>query len=226
MGVAQNNSQMKVDQSQSRRTGESSTEPMFVAYYQSGEPKQYVANVLLEDHADVIWCGTSLGVYQLTQAGDQWSFSFVDMGMPMRPEGSDVQTLVEDHHAALWLGTIASGLYRYLSDGHTERYTTQQGLPTNDVRALLEDRAGHLWVGTRAGLCLLVSNPKPNQLIVARALAKKDGLVANEVRSLFQSADGRLWVVYHPGRRYRLGRSMRRRTLMPGFAGVPSSCDV
>ena len=114
--------------------------------------------------------------------------------MPMSYGEPYVQTLLEDRHGALWVGTMGSGLYRHLSDGHTERYTTQQGLLTNDIRALLEDREGHLWVGTRAGLCLLVSNPKPNQPIVARAFTKKDGLAANEVRSLFQSADGRLWV--------------------------------
>jgi ligand-binding sensor domain-containing protein/two-component sensor histidine kinase len=198
--AAQSNSRMKVEKSQSRRPAESSTEPMFVAYYQSGEPKPYYANVLLEDHAGLIWCGTNFGVYQLTRAGDQRSFRFVDMGMPtMKPEEPAVQTLVEDHHGALWVGTMASGLYRYLSDGHTERYTTRQGLLTNDIRALLEDREGHLWVGTRGNLSLLVSNPMPNQLIVARALAKKDGLVANEVRSLFQSADGRLWVGMYGG---------------------------
>ena len=120
--AAQRNPQLKAEQTQSTKPGEYSAEPMFVAYYQSGEPKQYSANVLLEDHAGVIWCGTSLGVYQLTQAGDQWSFRFVDMGMPATSSDEPaVQTMVEDHHGALWVGTLASGLYHYLPNGHTER---------------------------------------------------------------------------------------------------------
>src|SRR2546422_1534370 len=66
--------------------------------------------------------------------------------------GPFVQTLLEDRQGTLWFGTIGSGLYRHLSDGHTDRYTAQHGLLSNDVRALLEDRQGHLWAGTRTGL--------------------------------------------------------------------------
>ena len=197
--AAQSNSRVEPEQRPGTTSGEASAEPMFVAYYQNGEQEPYNATALREDRSGVIWCGTNFGVYQLTPAGDQRVFRFVDMGMSMKHEEPAVQTLVEDHLGALWVGTLAGGLYRYLPDGHTERYTTQQGLQTNDVRALLEDRAGHLWVGTRAGLCLLVSNPMPNQQIVAHAFTKKDGLAANEVRSLFQSADGRLWVGMYGG---------------------------
>ena len=193
--AAQSNSQMKAEPSKSTKAGEPSAEPMFIAYYLSGEQKPYDATALLEDHAGVIWCGTNVGVYQLDRSSEQRNFRFVDMGMPMTNfEGPFVQTLLEDRQGTLWFGTIGSGLYRHLSDGHTDRYTAQHGLLSNDVRALLEDREGHLWAGTRASLCLLVANPTPNQPIVARAFAKKDGLAANEVDSLFQSADGRLWV--------------------------------
>jgi ligand-binding sensor domain-containing protein len=180
--------------SRSGKPGESAAEPMFVAYYLSIEQKPYNATVLLENHAGVIWCGTTLGVYQLALSGEQRVFRFVDMGMPMSYGEPYVLTLLEDRQGALWIGTMLGGLYRYLPDGFIEHYTRQQGLLTNDVRALVEDREGRLWVGTRAGLCLLVSNPNPHQPIVARALTKKDGLAANEVESLFQSADGRLWV--------------------------------
>jgi ligand-binding sensor domain-containing protein len=197
--AAHSNSPAQTELIQSDEPREASDESMFVAYYLSGESKPYEATVLLEDHAGVIWCGTNLGVYQLTYADNQWSFRFIDMGMPMSPEEPLVQALVEDHHGVLWVGTMGSGLYRHLSKGHTERYTTQQGLLTNDVRALLEDRDGHLWIGTRGNLSLLVSNPKPDEPIVARAFNSKNGLAANEVRSLFQSADGRLWVGMYGG---------------------------
>ena len=197
--AAQSNSQMMIEQSQSTKVGQTSAEPMFVAYSVGGEQKPYNATALLEDHAGVIWCGTALGMYQLDRSGEQRIFRFVDMGMPMKFEEPYVQTLLEDRHGALWVGAIGSGLYRHLPDGHTEHYTEQHGLLNHDVRALLEDQEGRLWAGTRASLCLLVSNPMPNQRIVARAFSKKDGLVSSEVRSLFQSADGRLWVGMYGG---------------------------
>ena len=196
----QSNSKTETEQSQSSKLGESSAEPMFIAYYLSGEQKPYYATGLLEDHAGVIWCGTTVGVYQLARSGEQWIFRFVDMGMPITNfDEPYVQTLLEDRQGALWFGTRGSGLYRHLPDGHTEHYAAQHGLLNNDVRALLEDRDGHLWVGTRGNLSLLVSNPKPNRPIVARAFNRKDGLVADIVWSLFQSADGRLWVGMHGG---------------------------
>lgn len=196
---AQNNSQTNSEQNQITKPGELSGEPMFVAYYMSGEQEPYAATALLEDHTGVIWCGTHLGVYQLDGSGEQRILRFVDMGMPMKYGEPLVQTLLEDRHGALWVGTMSSGLYRHLPDGHTEHYIAQHGLLNNDVRALLEDREGHLWVGTRGNLSLLVSNPKPNQPIVARAFARKDGLAADQVFSLFQSADGRVCVGMYGG---------------------------
>jgi ligand-binding sensor domain-containing protein/two-component sensor histidine kinase len=166
---------------------------MFVAYYLSRERQPYSATTLLQDHTGVIWCGTSTGVYQLAREAGQSVLRFVDMGMSTNYGEAVVQTLLEDRNGALWVGTMA-GLYRRLSDGHTGRYRAHDGLPNTDIRALLEDREGHLWAGTRGGLCLLVSEPKPNQAIVARTFAKRDGLAADQVFSLFQSADGHLWV--------------------------------
>src|SRR6266567_5642351 len=118
--AAESNSQMKAEKSESTRPGEASAEPMFIAYYLSAEQKPYDATALLEDHAGVIWCGTNLGVYQLARSGEQWIFRFADMGMPMSYGEPYVLTLLEDRHGALWVGTIGSGLYRHLPDGHTE----------------------------------------------------------------------------------------------------------
>src|ERR1051325_3581594 len=80
------NSQRRTEQSKGTKRLESSAEPMFVTYYQSGEQKPYNATALLEDHAGVIWCGTALGMYQLDRSGEQPFLRFVDMGMPVKFE--------------------------------------------------------------------------------------------------------------------------------------------
>jgi hypothetical protein len=49
--AAQSNSPVMPEQSQSTRSGDAAAEPMFVAYYQSGEQKTYNATALLEDHS-------------------------------------------------------------------------------------------------------------------------------------------------------------------------------
>jgi ligand-binding sensor domain-containing protein len=92
--AAQSNLATKTEPSQSGKPGASPGEPMFVAYYRSGEQKPYEATTLLEDHTGVIWCGTNLGAYQLARSGTQWSFRFVDMGMPMNSGGVPTENII------------------------------------------------------------------------------------------------------------------------------------
>ena len=175
------------------------SEPMFVVYRPSEDAKtQYIA-VLIEDRRGAIWCGTNGGLYRLDQAGGQWTFHVVDIGMPTEAGGNAVLAIQEDRRGALWVGTHGGGLYRRWPDGRTERYTTLHGLPNSPIGPLLEDRDGRLWIGTRKGLCQIVPEPDPNRLVVARVYTTKDGLPNNVIAQLFQTSDGRLWVGADPG---------------------------
>jgi ligand-binding sensor domain-containing protein len=110
--------------------------PRFVIFRPSNNERAVSVNVLQEERAGVIWCGTDAGLYRLDRAQDIWIFSFVDIGLPTdNSELTGVSALLKDRRGALWIGS-PSGLYRRLPDGRLEHYTTQQGLPFNDVRAL------------------------------------------------------------------------------------------
>jgi ligand-binding sensor domain-containing protein/two-component sensor histidine kinase len=167
---------------------------MFVVYHFSEDERAQIVNALTEDHTGTIWCGTVGGLYRLDQVNGQWTFSFVDIGLPTNHiDDISVHTILEDRRGALWVGAF-HGLYRRSEDGRVERYTTHHGLPYNDIRALIEDREGRVWVATTLGLCRIVPEPNLNQPVVARVYTVKDGLPHNVVESLFQSSDGRLWV--------------------------------
>src|SRR5207249_510295 len=167
--------------------------PMFVAYLTSDEIT-ITANVLLEDHAGAIWCGTEKGVYRLDQVSGRQEFRLVDIGLPAAQwGGAAVNAMLEDQQETMWFGT-SSGLYRHRFDGRNEIYTTRNGLPENRVTALLQDREGQLWAGTKLGLCKIVAEPVMKRPIVARVYTTKDGLAGDQIFSLFQSAEGKLWV--------------------------------
>ena len=182
------------DKNSRYREGASSwNEARFVVYYPSDDKRSHWINRLIEDRNGVIWCATERGLYRLDQVDGQWSFSFVDIGLPMNASREAVvYALLEDRQGGLWIGS-ASGLFRLWPDGRLERYTTHHGLPFNTIKALMEDRQGQLWVGTAQGLCRLAPNPKPTRTATARVYTTRDGLPSNRLTSLFQSSDGRLW---------------------------------
>jgi ligand-binding sensor domain-containing protein len=170
-----------------------SSEAMIVTY-RANEERARGVNVLFEDQAGTIWCGTNGGLYKLEQTGQRWSFRFVDLGMPAEAwDDATVNVITEDKRGALWVGA-GSGLYRYLPVGRSERFTVQDGLPQNPVSALLIDRDGRLWVGGKSGLCQFVLEKGPSRPKASRVYTTSDGLANNDIKSLFQSSDGRLWI--------------------------------
>lgn len=168
------------------------SEPRFVAYRPSRDARGQSVNAMIEDRAGNIWCGTESGLYRLEQVEGQWTFNFVDIGLPaITWDDTIIHALLEDSRGELWIGA-GSGLYRRFADGRVERYT-KQDMPY-DVRALLEDKEGRLWAGTTNGLRQVVFHLGSNHPVIARVYTMKDGLLSNHVSTLFQSSDGNLWI--------------------------------
>ncbi|HYW74853.1 MAG TPA: two-component regulator propeller domain-containing protein, partial [Pyrinomonadaceae bacterium] len=167
----------------------------FVVYHPADEPDAQNVSVIYEDHAGVIWCGTTAGLFRLDQLNGGWVFSFTDIIQPAALEHDKTpRSIIEDRRHSLWIGA-ESGLYRRTPDGVTERYTAEEGLPKfGNGRALLEDHEGRLWLGTGSGLFQLVTDPSPHRQVVESVYTTRNGLSDNNVNSLFESADGRFWV--------------------------------
>ncbi len=100
----------------------------------------------------------------------------------------DPLTLFEDRSGAVWIGTAASGLFRF--DGtNVIRVETSRG----EIRSVTEDREGDIWVGTTgAGLNRL--RPRALQLY-----GMEHGLPFETVQSVCEDTDGSLWVVTQNG---------------------------
>jgi PAS domain S-box-containing protein len=169
-------------------------QPRFVVYRLGESEKTQYVNVLLEDRAGAIWCGTRGGLFRLQRVNGQWVSEVVDVGLPTASREDNIVTaLLEDRAGTLWIGA-GSGLFRRFTDGRVERYSTEQGLPANRIMSLFEDRGGKLWAGTTDGLCRIVDEPQPGQTIIGRVYTTRDGLAHNEVVAIRDAASGGLWI--------------------------------
>ena len=173
----------------------------FEIYFPGNNERSKKVTTLFRDRGGNIWCGTNDGLFRIEKISDRWQIKPVEIGLAAEPlAGRAVRSITEGTDRTLWVGT-ESGLYRLNeSDGHAQRYTTRQGLPSDKIYSLMRDSAGGLWAGTPAGLCQLLDSPDHNQSIVAHVYNARNGLIHDSIVALFQSADGRLWV----GTRYGL----------------------
>ena len=113
---------------------------------EQGLPQNSV-RALTQTRDGYLWIGSDDGVVRFD------GVRFVSFGLREGLRSGPVQTLFEDSHGALWIGTADSGLTRW-QDGQFTTFTMRDGLPSNSITALSEDGEGRLWVGTQAGLAV------------------------------------------------------------------------
>ncbi|HWI93210.1 MAG TPA: two-component regulator propeller domain-containing protein [Flavisolibacter sp.] len=102
--------------------------------------------------------------------------------------GYTIRCVLEDRHKNFWIATDGGGLLLFnRKDGSYQRFTTQEGLPSNTILRLLEDRNNNLWLSTYNGLCKFNTSTRTsknfslsdglqsNQFSFNAALALKDG---------------------------------------------------
>src|SRR5262249_23066154 len=149
----------------------------FLIYCPGDRPEAQSINAIYEDHSGVVWCCTEAGLYRVDQNGGEPTFSLVDIIQPAPAADNRlrIESVVQDRRGSLWI-VAQSGLYRLWPNGAVDRFTNEDGLPSELSRALLEDRNGRIWVASDRGLFELVSDPKPHRSIVARQYTVKDGL--------------------------------------------------
>ena len=99
---------------------------------------------------------------------------------------SNPTVLYEDHSGVLWIGTTASGLFRYDGLSFTQIKTSHL-----EILCLMEDREENLWVGTRGGgLNRVRTSPLKLVSFDNRLSQSMPG-----VRSVCEDVTGNLWVV-------------------------------
>lgn len=104
------------------------------------------------------------------------------------PVEVEPQVLFEDRAGALWIGTVANGLFRFKAGELVKISTSHQS-----VNCVSEDREGNIWAGTRGGGLNLI-RPSAVELI-----GRDAGLPFESVASVCEDAKGVLWAVGQSG---------------------------
>ena len=66
-------------------------------------------------------------------------------------DSNNILSLYESRSGVLWIGTVASGLFR-LDNGVATTYTDRDGLPSRLVNSIRGDAGGRLWINTSQGV--------------------------------------------------------------------------
>jgi ligand-binding sensor domain-containing protein/DNA-binding response OmpR family regulator len=104
-------------------------------------------------------------------------------------------TLLEDSQGNIWVGSQENGLFRVDRTGvKVNRYTTEDGLPSNSISGILEDESGNLWISTQRGLCKFEEAVVTPERIKFHIYSIEDGLQGSEFKrgAFCKTKDGRM----------------------------------
>jgi ligand-binding sensor domain-containing protein/signal transduction histidine kinase len=107
--------------------------------------------VLLEDKHKNMWFGGNEGVYLLRNKRTRLEWLPFDKNAQNvnSPGHGVVNTIHEDIHGAIWVGTYYDGLKRFDAKRNKfVNYSKSDGLHLNAMNAIQSDNTGKLWIGT------------------------------------------------------------------------------
>ncbi len=146
-----------------------------------------------EDHAGVLWVGTTTGLCRLvTENGQRATF----VRVPLR--NNLVTAIEEDSSGVLWVGTWGSGVETLARDRRTSRQLSGEdggagGLSSNNVNAVYRDRNGAMWIGTSVGLDGFDQRTGRFRHYGPDA-ATSATVSRDQVRVIFEDREGSFWV--------------------------------
>lgn len=133
---------------------------------------------LLQDQQQRLWAGTANGGLCYKAPGiDTFTCLTQQEDQAYSISNNLVLSTFEDHQGTIWACT-AGGLNRWLGEDRFERFTTQDGLPSDIIYGMLQDpKTNDYWLSTNNGL---VRMRKDGSGWVFQTFQASDGLQANE----------------------------------------------
>lgn len=141
---------------------------------------------LMEDSRGDLWVGALNGVARRDRTTGRWYAQFTqDLAGESRP----VETIVEDHAGAVWLGLADLGLARF-RQGRFERITG--GLPKG-INSLFVDSRGRLWIAASRGGLGRIDHPE-HPVPEVRLYGASDGMSSADLFSVGEDLFGHVYV--------------------------------
>ena len=161
-------------------------------------PKSLMANTVLtiyESKDHTIWIGTTFGLNRYVASKKEFIPYIIQ---PEDPGSTYIFSICEDKYGYLWLGTYASGVYKFdRRTGETVNYrfnaSDSNSIGDNTVWAIHEDRHGDLWLGTNSG-GLNRYDRENNRFVRYTSDENSNSISDNKVLVIFEDNSGVLWL--------------------------------
>lgn len=158
-------------------------------------------NTVIEDKEGLLWFGTDKGL--CTYDGSNFKNIALPQehipsvspitGLPSR-KTQEVLSLIQDKQGIFWIGTIASGAYRYDGKNFTSylryegRIQPRDSVYNNVIQSIVEDDENNIWFTsqTHGGITKYDGEIFTNYNL-------EDGLPDDMIFSSFKDAEGNLW---------------------------------
>ncbi|MFN7918574.1 MAG: ATP-binding protein [Bryobacteraceae bacterium] len=113
--------------------------------------------------------------------GASWRPVGLSEGLPAHSAGS----LLVDREGSVWIGTVGTGLFRWLGYRQWEAWTRFEGLDDPYVWSVVRDKRGRVWVGTDTGI--FATDPSASNTF------SKAEPSEGSVYALAETPDGAVW---------------------------------
>jgi signal transduction histidine kinase/ligand-binding sensor domain-containing protein/DNA-binding response OmpR family regulator len=174
--------------------------------------------VVFADRNDVIWMGTTSGLYQieLTSSG---AFKITSMRETMaktiknHPSIHDVLSIYQSNDNRIWIGTNGGGLFSYNTNTETlKSYNDFEGFHETSVNSIIEDTNNAIWIGGISGITNL--NLKQKKAI---NYTVEDGLSDNYFNNsaVLKTKEGDLYFGGYSGINYFNPKHIETNTIPP-----------
>ena len=153
---------------------------------ETGLPVNTVTDIT-QDSDGYLYFGTYSGVLRFD------GVEFITMNRLYKEEYDflSARSLLQDINKDLWIGSNDEGLVCLKRNGVVEKYTVNDGLPSNSIRALCEDKNGYIWVGTASGVSCVLHHT----VELPFGFETLPCLNNFNVNQLYCDSTGRVWVI-------------------------------
>ncbi|MDO6821234.1 two-component regulator propeller domain-containing protein [Zobellia sp. 1_MG-2023] len=123
-----------------------------------------------------------------------------DITLTSEVDGTEINslnTIFEDNHGNVWIGTLNSGLFK-LSENNgnwtSTHYHIKNSLSNNFVNSIIQDTENTIWVGTQGGLNKYIPEKDSFEII-----NKSNGLKNDAIKEIIDDKNKHLWLSTEEG---------------------------
>lgn len=150
---------------------------------------------------DIFWIGTDAGLFKTTLEEDRMHIirEFNKINKASSTSNIVINTILEDHNGAVWIGTKENGLAKYISNTDSfENFNydpkNKLGLSSPYIFSIFEDDFNVIWIGTAQGGINKLDLSQKQFINYTNNPYDNTSISDNLIMSILEDSRGTLWV--------------------------------